>query len=469
MARKATGSVRYDEKKGCYVARITVPGGRPWVDLEPSAKSPKAEARAREKAAAITERARERKLTIADFKMRRTAAQPAPTAEGESVEDWCDRWHREREARGLKSVGDDRSRLKTHVFPSIGKLPIRSVTRNDLERLVEKLDDRVRQGEISWKTATHAWSLVSTMFKDCCGSKRLALRAREDDPSHAVRGPDRGDDKAKVYLYPSEFSKLMECADVPLRWRRMFAVTTYLYARAGEVNALTWDDVDLERGVVHIHASVSRTTGKASTTKTGGTRRLPIEATLLPLLQAMHDETGGVGRISPIRATDRKLSRQLQRCLALAGVDRADLVANDASRKPMTFHDLRSTGITWAAVRGDDSLKIKQRAGHATFTTTEGYIREAENLSMANFGEPFPALPASLLRADDDGPEPEDDGDDESEDGDPESSAAIVRENAVAADRAVTIETSASTPVPHAPIDADGKYAKRLQFPAPPQ
>ena len=30
------------------------------------------------------------------------------------------------------------------------------------------------------------------------------------------------------------------------------------------------------------------------------------------------------------------------------------------------------------AIRGDDPLKIKQRAGHAAFTTTEGYVRQAE-------------------------------------------------------------------------------------------
>jgi hypothetical protein len=62
----------------------------------------------------------------------------------------------------------------------------------------------------------------------------------------------------------------------------------------------------------------------------------------------------------------------------------------------MTFHDLRATGITWCAVRGDDPLKVKQRAGHSTFSTTEGYIREAENL-REGFGEVFPSLPPSLL------------------------------------------------------------------------
>ena len=75
-----------------------------------------------------------------------------------------------------------------------------------------------------------------------------------------------------------------------------------------------------------------------------------------------------------------------------AGLTRADLFASDKTRKAMTFHDLRATGITWCAARGDEPLRIKQRAGHATFSTTEGYIREAENLG-ASFGDLFPSCP----------------------------------------------------------------------------
>jgi hypothetical protein len=111
------------------------------------------------------------------------------------------------------------------------------------------------------------------------------------------------------------------------------------------------------------------------------------------------DEAGGRGSVVAVRGTDRKLSRQLRRCLALAQVDRTELFAmRDPTRKAMTFHDLRATAITWCAVRGDDPLKIKQRAGHASFSTTEGYIREAENL-REGFGEMFPPLPSSLLSA----------------------------------------------------------------------
>jgi hypothetical protein len=47
------------------------------------------------------------------------------------------------------------------------------------------------------------------------------------------------------------------------------------------------------------------------------------------------------------------------------------------------------------AARGGDPVRIKQRAGHKSFSTTEGYIREGENL-RAGFGEPLPSLPADL-------------------------------------------------------------------------
>lgn len=317
----------------------------------------------------------------------------------ETFNEWSSRWLDQRVVRGLSSVDDDRSRVKTWIAPTLGTLPMGEITRVQIEDLRDGLDERVRKGDLSWKTATHCWGLVTRMFADACGAKRRELRVREDNPAANLEGPDRGLSKAKVYLYPAEFLAVVSCERIPLRWRRFIAVTTYLAARAGEVKALSFEDVDLERGIAHIHESMNRYTGETKSTKTGVTRRIPIEGELLPLLKAMRDEMGGpkaTGRLFTWAAKDRKLSRQMQRCLRLAGVKRADLFADDESRKPMTFHDLRATGITWAAVRGDEPLRIKQRAGHATFSTTEGYIREAENL-RAQFGEVFPPLPSALL------------------------------------------------------------------------
>jgi|HubBroStandDraft_1064217.scaffolds.fasta_scaffold51192_2 mRNA-degrading endonuclease toxin of MazEF toxin-antitoxin module len=43
------------------------------------------------------------------------------------------------------------------------------------------------------------------------------------------------------------------------------------------------------------------------------------------------------------------------------------------------------------AIRGADPLHIRHRAGHTSFATTQGYIRQAEAV-RTGFGEVFPGL-----------------------------------------------------------------------------
>ena len=91
-------------------------------------------------------------------------------------------------------------------------------------------------------------------------------------------------------------------------------------------------------------------------------------------------------------------SEILREHLERAGVTRPELTTNDDTNKNIRFHDLRSTGLTWLALRGDEPLKIQYRAGHRDFEMTQVYIRTAENLRTSGeaIGEPFPELPASL-------------------------------------------------------------------------
>ena len=65
---------------------------------------------------------------------------------------------------------------------------------------------------------------------------------------------------------------------------------TYLFLRGGELKALTWPDVDIERGIISVRRSYDRNTGRVKQTKTGnkGMRRFAAEPELLPLLRAMH-------------------------------------------------------------------------------------------------------------------------------------------------------------------------------------
>jgi hypothetical protein len=86
----------------------------------------------------------------------------------------------------------------------------------------------------------------------------------------------------------------------------------------------------------------------------------------------------------------------LRKHLEAAQVRRAALFRNDATSKRLRFHDLRGTGLTWMAIRGDDPLKMQQRAGHTTFEMTRKYTRTAEAVGEA-IGAVFPLLPPCLL------------------------------------------------------------------------
>ncbi len=186
-----------------------------------------------------------------------------------TLADYSDKWLAERFAKGLSSAPEDKRRLAKHILPDLGPLDVRTVTREDLIGFVDRLDWKVRASTLGAKTALHVWSNVRALFREASSSKRRELRVREDNPAIGVRGPDRGVTKARQYLYPSELLALVSCERVPLRWRRIFALGAYTYARTGELAALRWEDVDLEHGVIHIHRAIDRvrTPGRVKPTK----------------------------------------------------------------------------------------------------------------------------------------------------------------------------------------------------------
>ena len=174
------------------------------------------------------------------------------------------------------------------------------------------------------------------------------------------------------------------------------ALAVNLFARLSELRALRWADVDLEHSTIHIHQALDRVTRKAKSTKTGAARRFSIEPAVRSLLAAMSEHR--TSELVFSFPSDRDMARGLRRWLWNAHVRREELHAKTPMRKALTFHDLRATGLTWMAVRGDDALKIPQRAGHTDFQTTQGYIRPAEAI-RDGFGSPFPPLPGSLVEA----------------------------------------------------------------------
>lgn len=378
MGRPRKGTL-VKTRDGRWQALIRLPDGT--RKRMPPGGFPKgtSEAYARDKAAAWTDKAR-----------REGSKQVQPRPTGEPAGSWVDRWLAERRQRGVRSVVGNEWHYRCYILPAIGEKHIKDWTADDLRQLCAELDGKVLRGEITWKTAGVIWSTASKMCSDAVSSKVTELRCRDSNPAKDVAGPDRGVRVAKQYLFPSEVLTLVQSETVSLQWRLLAVVAIYTYMRLGELRALRWEDVDLEHQVIHVHRSYDSTTQGDKSTKSKHARRIPIEPALLPVLRWMREQDPSAELVISM-PTVGNIAQRFRGQLRRAGVTRAELHEATKTRKAMTFHDCRSTGITWAAIRGDDPLRIMQRAGHKSMATTMGYIRSAEEL-RAGFGEPFPDL-----------------------------------------------------------------------------
>lgn len=309
----------------------------------------------------------------------------------ESFSAWSDRWFNARRSRGVER---ERRMFSQFIAPILGEHQVRDLGRVHIEEWVEAMDDSVRDGSIAWRTAVRRWTLLRAMLRDLSRAKRGDLRVLDHDIVSSVRGPDRGHDRAGTWLMPSEFLRLAQSRRVPLDRRRLYVLAVYLAARAGELDALTWSDVDLKSGQVHITKSIDLETGEVGPTKTGQTRRFLIEPNLRPLLEAIRGKPS-----SPVAPPWHRQGQaeMLRSDLRRAGISRAELFRADAHHRPLTFHDLRASGITWWAMRGDAMASIMDRAGHIQLATTQRYIRRGTALAGATGETPFPELPRSLL------------------------------------------------------------------------
>lgn len=389
--RPASGSIEW--RKDHWRIRVRLAdGSRQSYELDPGVSEEEARKLAKEMAELARKEGRIARPAQSTIEVR---AKP----DAESAREWSRRWLDYREERGLESVPDDRARLRDHVLDIIGDIAMAEVTEDHIRDVVYSLDTKVGKGELAWKTASNVWVLIRKMFKDACSAKRRDLRVRKDDPTENVEPPERGEEKARTYLYPSEFMQLVGCKKIPVEWRRLYAMAAYTLSRAGELAALRWDAVDLKRGVITFRQA-RRKSGGVKSTKTKKVRRIPIERSLLPLLLTLKEEACGSPIVIHVPVSKR--AHSLRKHLRLAGLTRSELYPppKDGSVArtwaPLTFHDLRGTGVTWMAQRGDEPLVIQQRAGHSNFSTTQRYLREAETLGRDGI-DPFPPLPLDLF------------------------------------------------------------------------
>ncbi len=203
--------------------------------------------------------------------------------------------------------------------------------------------------------------------------KSIIRQAVEDDyipmagllmirtPKHRAKDPEFWDQtEMRFFLNAAKNSK----------WFNLFKFVLWTGLRAGEVAALRWDSIFLDRkfgpyvGCINIHRTCAQKTLKIrETTKNGDRRTIPIFPELRELIVEMKATARGdyvFGGEIPMDPSHfaRLLRQELRKIPQL---------------KPINFHGLRHTFCSYLDSTGMNRRIVSEIMGHRDLTTTDRY------------------------------------------------------------------------------------------------
>jgi len=163
----------------------------------------------------------------------------------------------------------------------------------------------------------------------------------------------------------------LECllAALPEFYRPAIACAAYTGLRLGELRALTWQDVDLERGVIHVRRAMDRDVVRMYT-KTKSSRSVGVPEHVRALLCAWRQQcpSSDMGLVFP-QQSGRVLEpsdfrkRVFKPALARAGLDPS-----------FRIHDLRHTAASWYVRAGASVVDLMRVFGWSQMQTAMRYI-----------------------------------------------------------------------------------------------
>jgi integrase len=293
----------------------------------------------------------------------------------EFAEQWTDGTLHARHPDHIKvkrSVEDDISRFKTHIFPVVEKVRVMDFTLDHALAILSKMPAG---------RATNTRRSVALLVNHLIELAVFPCRIIERNPLPRGWAPKPGKRKAVAYLYPDEDAQLMQCADVPLLDRLVYGVLAREGMRTTELLCLTWSDFDLKRGTVALDRN-----------KTDDPRTWVLDPGVAEGLRAWRDRYRPDARPDLVfveegqSANRHRLAGRLRAHLRRAGISRPVLFEKTAQRQPVRAHDLRGTFVTLSLASGRTETWVADRTGHKTSQMINRYRQPARSATELGLG-----------------------------------------------------------------------------------
>lgn len=288
---------------------------------------------------------------------------PERKALGQYIQEWLELTGR---ATLKKSTyGTYHSHIRNHIIPSMGGVPLKNLTLQHVQALLNAQYDR----GLASSTMRYTKAVLSRALNDAVRQNLIArnvalLAVVPRTPKKEMKVWDRA--QTRQFLESVKGDRL----------EALFNVALSLGLRRGELLGLAWRDVDLEKGTLLVRASLTRVEHGAELgePKTKGSRRtIHLPRTLISVLkvhrakQKMNERRAGEhwknsglvfttfagGQMMP-----NNLLRDLTRLSKQAGVPR------------IRVHDLRHTAATLMLKSGTPVKVVSETLGHASIRVT---------------------------------------------------------------------------------------------------
>jgi integrase len=272
--------------------------------------------------------------------------------------------------------------LRLHLLPTFGHRRLGTVS-----------PDTVRawyHGYGSRPVGDDAYRLLRAIFATAVADGWIGRSPCRIKGAGTVKAPERP---------TASIPEVLAAADaMPDRFRVAVLLAAFGQLRRGEVLGLQRGDIDLLRGVVHVRQALVQPSGQrpeVGPPKTeAGVRSLAVpgfvvdalrahlEAYVAPHAEAWVFDTGAGHPVTP-----RTLDRAWTKARTVIG------------RPDLHLHDLRHSGLTWAAATGASVADLMRRGGHASTAAALRYQHSTEDRDRA-LSEALEGLAAPVAELD---------------------------------------------------------------------
>ena len=308
-----------------------------------------------------------------------------------TVEEYATEWFKKQSnnRRAQTTVHEYKGRLERHAFPIIGSKRMDKVTQKDIEDLLDVVArTKVNGKELSRSTVKAVKNALSAMFTDAKKSRHIARNPVRESELPNIQAP-----LPKEFPSTKEVQTLLAYSstidgEVPRELGRILLICAHTGARIGEVLAMKWDDVDLERGRWALVSTLTRDeNGKSiygSRTKTGRARlvlltpkaveALKIQQTYVAYMKSMAAIWGEEGFVFPSKVGRFKNINNVYKTMR-----------RYFPEWPYSFHGLRHWFVSTGLQSGIADMQIARMIGHESTRTTNdiyGHILEEGQETM---------------------------------------------------------------------------------------